>query len=57
MTEQTQKELVKSFAYGMTAQELSTSYGISPEESGKFAEEHSAEIEEKKSQLEKDGWI
>lgn len=57
MTEQTKREIVKSFAYGMDAKEVSTAYGISFEESGKFAEEHSAEITEKKHQLNREGWM
>ena len=49
MTEQTVKEIIKSFAYGLSAKEIS-------ETMEKFAEEHVAEIEQKKAELKEGGW-
>lgn len=57
MTEQAKKEIIKSFAYGMCTEEVSESYGISFADAIRFAEEHSAEITDKKSQLEKEDWM
>ena len=51
MTEQTVKEIIKSFAYGLSAKEISDNEGTSLENMQKFAEEHVAEIEQKKG-----GW-
>lgn len=45
MTEQTVKEIIKSFAYGLSAKEISDNEGTSLEAMEKFAEEHAAEIE------------
>ena len=56
MTEQTIKETIKSFAYGLSAIEISDNEGTSLEVMEKFAEEHSAEIEQKKAELKEGGW-
>ena len=45
MTEQTVKEIIKSFAYGPSLETME-----------KFAEEHAAEIEQKKAELKEGGW-
>lgn len=42
MTEQTIKETIKSFAYGLSAKEISDNEGTSLEVMEKFAEEHAA---------------
>lgn len=52
MTEQTVKEIIKSFAYGL----FSDNEGTSLETMQKFAEEHAAEIEQKKAELKEGGW-
>lgn len=56
MTEQTIKEIIKSFAYGLSAKEISDNEGTSLEAMEKFAEEHVAEIEQKKAELKEGGW-
>lgn len=56
MTEQTVKEIIKSFAYGLSAKEISDNEGTSLETMEKFAEEHVAEIEQKKAELKEGGW-
>ena len=55
MTEQTVKEIIKSFAYGLSAK-ISDNEGTSLETMQKFAEEHVAEIEQKKAELKEGGW-
>ena len=56
MTEQTIKEIIKSFAYGLSAKEISDNEGASLEVMEKFSEEHAAEIEQKKAELKEGGW-
>lgn len=56
MTEQTIKETIKSFAYGLSVKEISDNEGTSLEFMEKFAEEHAAEIEQKKVELKEGGW-
>ena len=56
MTEQTVKETIKSFAYGLSAKEISVNEGTSLETMVKFAEEHATEIEQKKVELKEGGW-
>ena len=56
MTEQTVKEIIKSFAYGLSVKEISDNEGTSLETMEKFAEEHAAEIEQKKAELKEGGW-
>lgn len=48
MTEQTIKEIIKSFAYGATAREISDNEGTSLATMEKFQQDHAAEIEQKK---------
>ena len=56
MTEQTIKEVIKSFAYGLSAQEISDNEGTSLEAMETFQKEHAAEIEQKKEELKEGGW-
>ena len=56
MTDQTVKEIIKSFAYGLSAKDISDNEGTSLETMQKFAEEHAAEIEQKKAELKEGGW-
>jgi hypothetical protein len=56
MTEQTIKEVIKSFTYGLSAKEISDNEGTSLEVMKKFAEERAAEIEQKKAELKEGGW-
>lgn len=56
MTEQTIKEIIKSFAYGLSAKEISDNEGTTLEFMEKFAEERAAEIAQKKAELKEGGW-
>lgn len=56
MTEQTIQEIIKTFAYGYSAKEISDLEGTSIATMEKFAEEHAAEIEQKKAELKEGGW-
>ena len=56
MTEQTIKEIIKSFAYGLSAKEISDNEGTPLEFMEKFAEEYAAEIEQRKAELKEGGW-
>lgn len=56
MTEQMVKEIIKSFAYGLSVKEISDNEGTSLEAMQKFAEEHAAEIEQKRAELKEGGW-
>ena len=56
MKEQMIKETIKSFTYGLSAKEISDNEGTSLETMQKFAEEHAAEIEQKKAELKEGGW-
>ena len=56
MTEQTVKEIIKSFAYGLSAKEISDNEGASLEDIQEFAEAYAAEIEQKKAELKEGGW-
>lgn len=57
MTEQTMKELIKSFAYGETPVSLAEMGAVEKEEAEKFQSEHVAEIEAKKAELKEAGWM
>lgn len=57
MTEQTVQEIVKSFAYGYTAEKVAELEEMTLEEMQKFEAEHAAEIEQKKAELKEDGWF
>lgn len=56
MTDQTKKELIKSFAYGAGPEELAAIGRMTKEEANSFRNEHSAEIEKKRIQLQEEGW-
>ena len=57
MTEQTIQEIVKSFAYGYTAEKVAELEEMTLEEAQKFEADHAAEIEQKKAELKEGGWI
>jgi hypothetical protein len=56
MTEQTIKELVKSFAYGATPASLADIGRFNADELKKFETDHASEIEAKKAELKAGGW-
>lgn len=57
MTEQQIKELVKTFAYGYSAEQVSQGEEISVEDAKNFQKEYNAEIVAKKAELKEGGWI
>ena len=57
MTEQTIQEIVKSFAYGHSAEYVAELEETTLEEMQKFEAEHAAEIEQKKAELKEGGWF
>ena len=57
MTEQTIQEIVKSFAYGYTAEKVAGLEEMTLEEAQKFEADHAAEIEQKKAELKEGGWL
>ena len=57
MTEQTVQEIVKSFAYGYTAEKVAELVDMTLEEAQKFEADHAAEIEQKKAELKEGGWL
>lgn len=57
MTEERVKEIIKSYAYGMTTDQVSDVEEMSTEEVKAFAAEYAAEIEAKKEELRGGGWI
>ena len=56
MTNQQIKEIVKSFAYGYSVEQVSDIEDISLEDAKKFQEDHASEIEAKKVELKEGGW-
>ena len=56
MTEQTQSELIKAFAYGATPESLNEVGRLTIPEAETFKKEHAEEIEQKKKELEEGGW-
>lgn len=57
MTEQTIQEIVKSFAYGYSAEHVAELEEMTLEEAQSFEQEHQAEIEQKKTELKEGGWL
>ena len=57
MTEERVKEIIKSFAYGMTTDQVADVEEMSAEEAKAFEAEHAEEIETKKEELRGGGWI
>lgn len=57
MTEQTLKEIIKSYAYGITVEQVAENEGMSIEEARKIKEEHKEAIAEREEQLRKAGYI
>ena len=57
MTEQTVREIVKSFAYGYSAEKIAELEETTLEEMQQFQADHAAEIEQKKAELKEGGWF
>lgn len=54
---ETQREMIKSFAYGYSAKQISEHYGITEEEAENLKKEAAGEIEEKSRYLKEQGWM
>lgn len=57
MTEETTKEIVKSFAYGLTAEQVAENEGLTLEETKDFQMKHAGAIDRKKNELKEGGWL
>lgn len=57
MSNETIKEIIKSFAYGYTPEKVAEVYEITETEAAKIKEEHAAEIKEKADYLKEQGWM
>lgn len=57
MSNETIKEIVKSFAYGYTPEKVAEVYEITEAEAVKIKKEHAAEIKEKEKYLKEHGWM
>lgn len=50
-------EIIKSFAYGCTLEQVAESYGIPVEDARKMQKNYAKEIEERKAELTKGGYM
>lgn len=57
MSNETIKEIIKSYAYGYSVEKVAEVYEITKEEAAKIKEEHAAEIKEKAGYLKEQGWM
>ena len=57
MTEQVKQEIIKAFAYGRTPEEAAAAMGLTLEECNLIRQNNFPEIEERKKQLQEDGWF
>ncbi len=57
MTEQTLKEIFKSFAYGMSAENVAEDYGLSVADAQKIKTEHATAIAAKAAELKEMGMM
>lgn len=56
-TDETKQELIKSFAYDYTAEQIAELEEITVEEANQFATENAKDIEAKKAALKEGGWL
>ncbi len=54
---ETDMEMIKSFAYGYTPEQVAESYGISVEDARNMQKNNAKEIEERKEELAKGGYM
>ena len=57
MSNETIKEIVKSFAYGYTTEKVAEAYEISETEAAALQKKYAEAIEEKKTYLKEQGWM
>lgn len=51
------REIIKSFAYGYTVQQVADNYDISLAEAKRIQKDYSAAIEKRRNYLKEQGWI
>ena len=56
-TDETKSEIIKSFAYGLSTEEVAKNEEISVEEATAFQEDNKNAIEDMKKYLKEEGWI
>ena len=54
---ETEREIIKSFAYGYTPEQVAENYGVTVEDARNMQQNFSAAIEQKKSYLKENGWF
>ena len=54
---ETDMEMIKSFAYGYTPEQVADNYGISVEDARNIQKNNAKEIEERKAELTKGGYM
>lgn len=54
---ETDREVIKSFAYGYTPEQVAENYGIAVEDARNLQESFKNEIEERKKYLKEQGWM
>ena len=54
---ETEREIIKSFAYGYTPEQVAENYGVTVEDARNMQQNFSAAIEEKKNYLKEQGWM
>ena len=54
---ETEREIIKSFAYGYTPEQVAENYGVTVEDARNMQQNLSASIEQKKKYLKEQGWL
>lgn len=54
---ETEREIIKSFAYGYTPEQVAENYGVTVENARNMQKNFSTEIEEKKNYMKEQGWM
>lgn len=57
MSNETIKEIIKSYAYGYTTEKVAEMYEISETEATELQKKYAEAIEEKKNYLKEQGWM
>lgn len=57
MSNETIKEIIKSYAYGYSVEKVAEVYEITKEEAAKIKEDRAEEIKEKEGYLKEQGWM
>lgn len=54
---ETEREIIKSFAYGYTPEQVAENYGVTVEDARNMQKNFTSAIEEKKEYLKEQGWM